>query len=161
MESSLTTMVRAIRAFLDFCYLVRRNIIDEYGLREIRNALERFRHYREIFVITGVRPDGISLPRQHSIFHYPSHIENFASPGGVCTSMSSPNILWRSRNPTDGRISTTLCSKILLTNERNDKLAAARVDFMARGMLEGSCVEEAHHRYLLSRMYPASVCDLI
>ncbi len=51
--------------------------------------------------------------------------------------------------------------QILLTNERNDKLAAARVDFTGRGMLEGSCLDEAHHQYLSSRTFPASVCDLI
>lgn len=64
-------MVRAIRAFLDFCYLVRWNIINTHCLSKIDNALAWFRHYHEIFVITGVRPDGISLPRQHSVFHYP------------------------------------------------------------------------------------------
>ncbi len=51
--------------------------------------------------------------------------------------------------------------QILLTNERNDKLAAARVDFTARGMLEGSCVEEARHQYLLSCMFVLSICDLL
>ncbi len=153
-------MVRAMRAFLDFCYLVRRDIIDEYGLREIRNALERFRHYREIFVITGVRPDGISLPRQHSIFHYPSHIENFASPGGVCTSMSESKHIVAVKKPYRRSNKHNALFQILLTNERNDKLAAARADFTARGMLEGSCLEEAHHQYLSTRKFAASVCDL-
>ncbi len=154
-------MVRAMRAFLDFCYLVRRNIIDEHGLREIRNALERFRHYQEIFVITGVRPDGISLPRQHSIFHYPSHIENFASPGGVCTSSTESKHIVAVKKPYRRSNKHNTLFQILLTNERNDKLAAARVDFTARGMLEGSCVEEARHQYLLSCMFILSICDLL
>ncbi len=55
-------MVRAIRAFLDFCYIARRNIIDAHSLVELENALDRFRHYREVFVLAKVRPGGISLP---------------------------------------------------------------------------------------------------
>jgi len=31
-------------------------------------------------------------------------------------------------------------SQMLLTNQRLDKLAAARVDFANRGMLEGTCL---------------------
>ena len=32
---------------------------------------------------------------------------------------------------------------MLTINSRNDKLAAARVDFQSRGMLEGTCLGEA------------------
>ena len=60
-------MVRAISAFLEFCYLVRRDEIDEDTLDSIDQALARYHHEREIFRGTGVRPDGFSLPRQHAL----------------------------------------------------------------------------------------------
>jgi len=34
---------------------------------------------------------------------------------------------------------------MLLTNQRLDKLTAARADFEARGMLAGSCLSDALH----------------
>jgi hypothetical protein len=35
-------MVRALSAFLEFCYLVRRNVINESTLQQIDEALARF-----------------------------------------------------------------------------------------------------------------------
>ncbi|KAJ7195388.1 hypothetical protein GGX14DRAFT_575707 [Mycena pura] len=62
-------MVKTIAAFMDFCYLVRRNAISASDLTDIKNALARFHRYRKIFIATGVRID-ISLPRQHALVHY-------------------------------------------------------------------------------------------
>ena len=62
-------MVRAISAFLDFCYLVRRDTIDEDTITEIEAALNRFHAERTIFEATGVRVS-ISLPRQHAMHAY-------------------------------------------------------------------------------------------
>ncbi|GLB39454.1 hypothetical protein LshimejAT787_0606160 [Lyophyllum shimeji] len=38
-------MVQAVSAFLDFCYLVRRNVIDDDTLGEVDNALSRFHEH--------------------------------------------------------------------------------------------------------------------
>lgn len=140
-------MVRAIRAFLDFCYLARRNIITDKGLEEMQDALNRFRHFREIFVLTGVRPNGFSLPRQHSIFHYPNQVRDFAAMNGHCTSITESKHIeavkkpWRSSNKHDP------LRQMLLTNQRYDKMAAARVDFKDRGMLKNSCKADALRRF--------------
>ncbi len=115
----------------------------------------------KIFVITGVRPDGISLPRQHSIFHYPSHIENFASPGGVCTSMSESKHIVAVKKPYRRSNKHNALFQILLTNERNDSSQPLASISWLEGCWKEVASKEAHHRYLLSRMYPASVCDLI
>ena len=42
-------MVRALGAFLDFCYLVRHDIIDEAALDAIDDALARFHRDRVVF----------------------------------------------------------------------------------------------------------------
>src|ERR1700691_1270673 len=62
-------MVRAISAFMEFCYLARRSQIDEDTLSQLDAAIACFHHEREIFKIAGVRED-FSLPRQHSLCHY-------------------------------------------------------------------------------------------
>ncbi len=151
-------MVRAIRAFLDFCYIARRNIIDAHSLVELENALDRFRHYREVFVLAKVRPGGISLPRQHAIFHYPSHIRNFAALNGVCTSITESKHIVAVKRPYRRSNKHNALGQILLTNERIDKLAAARVDFGARGMLQGTVMEQALQRYeeLCLYLFPPS-----
>ncbi|KAJ7844797.1 hypothetical protein B0H13DRAFT_2255634 [Mycena leptocephala] len=81
----------------------------------INAAVARFHAHREIFRFTS-RPDGFSFPRQHSI--------NFGAPNGSkhIKAVKRPMAL----------------SQILLINQRLDKLAAARADFTARGMMDGA-----------------------
>jgi len=79
--------VRTFRAFLEFCYIVRRDAITEDDLSALQNALARFHEYRDIFIETGVRPDGFLLPRQHSMIHYHSLIRKFGAPNGLCSSI--------------------------------------------------------------------------
>jgi len=67
-------MIWAFRAFLEFCYIARKDALTELDLEQLEDALSQFHHYWTIFVSSGVRPDGISLPRQHSLVHYSSHI---------------------------------------------------------------------------------------
>ena len=62
-------MVRCLAAFLDFCYLVRREIIDEETMDKVDASLARFHEEREIFREAGIRID-FNLPRQHSLVHY-------------------------------------------------------------------------------------------
>jgi hypothetical protein len=132
-------MVKAIRAFLEFCYIARRDILDTQSLLDMEDALQRFHKYRQIFRTTGVRED-FNLPRQHSLIHYITLIRAFGAPNGVCSSqtenrhISTVKETWRRSS----RFNALL--QMLLTNQRLDKLAAARVDFANRGMLGGTCL---------------------
>jgi len=66
-------VVCVFNAFLDFCYYVRRNSLNESALASLQDALEHFHNHHCIFQETGVRqhgPKGFSLPRQHSMIHY-------------------------------------------------------------------------------------------
>lgn len=132
-------MVRALSAFLEFCYLVRRDVIDEDTLDQIDNALARFHRDRDIFIQSGVRMDGISLPRQHSLKHYRRLIQLFASPNGLCSSMMEARHITAVKQPCRRSSRNNALGQIVKTNQRLDKLAAIRVDFAARGMLEGAC----------------------
>lgn len=116
-------MVRAIAAFIDFCYLVRRSQLDESVLAQVDKAVARFHDARSIFLELGIR-DHFNLPRQHSVQHYRLLIQMFGAPNGLCSSITESKHIdavkdaWRrsSRNHPLG--------EMLLINQRIDKLAA-------------------------------------
>lgn len=130
-------MVRAFEAYLDFCYLVRRNVLTEDTLDKISEAVRRFHQYREIFVYLEVR-DNFNLPRQHAIRHYREHIENFGAPNGLCSSITESKHIVAVKKPWRRSSKNKALREMLKINERLDKLFAARVDFQSRGMLHGS-----------------------
>jgi hypothetical protein len=129
-------MVRAIAAFMEFCYLVRRSQLDEDTLDQVDAAVARFHQEREIFKETGVRDD-FALPRQHSLCHYRFLIQQFGAPNGVCSSITESMHKDYVKGPYRRSSRNEPLGQMLLSNQRLDKLAAARVDFTARGMLRG------------------------
>ncbi|KAI0054850.1 hypothetical protein BV25DRAFT_1873266 [Artomyces pyxidatus] len=133
-------MLRAVSAFMEFCYIARRNVIDEHSLDMLDDALERFHRDREIFRNVGVRPTGFSLPRQHSLKHYRPHIQLFGALNGLCSSITESKHIKAVKEPWRRSSRFNAIGQMLLTNQRLDKLAAARMDFTARGMLNGPCV---------------------
>ncbi|THU77673.1 hypothetical protein K435DRAFT_824275 [Dendrothele bispora CBS 962.96] len=130
-------MMQCLRAFLDFCYLARRQDIDEQMLSSINLALRRFHHYRTIFIQTGVRDD-FSLPRQHSLVHYHENIILFGAPGGLCSSITESRHITAVKRPWRRSRRYEALSQMLLVNQRLDKLAALTVDFVDRGLLPTS-----------------------
>lgn len=135
-------VVRAFRALLEFCYLVRRNIISEDALVEIEDALSRFHRYCEVFKTTGIIPT-FSLPRQHSLKHYVQNIRLFAAPNGLCSSITENKHIKAVKEPWRRSSRYKALGQMLLTNQRLDKLAALRLDFTCRGMLSGTCLSAA------------------
>ncbi|KAI5984035.1 hypothetical protein EDD15DRAFT_2390543 [Pisolithus albus] len=128
-------IVRTLRAFLEFCYIVRQNVITDDTLKDLRNALERFHHYREVFRDVGVRTEGFSLPRQHSLVHYEALIRLFGAPNGLCTSITESKHITAVKKPWRRSSKYKALGQILRTNQRLSQLAAARTDFEAHGML--------------------------
>lgn len=133
-------MVQCLSAFLEFCYLVRRNLITTTTLRQIEDALARFHRDRVIFEEVGVRIDGFSLPRQHSLKHYAFLIQQFGAPNGLCSSITESKHIKAVKEPYRRSNRFEALGQMLLTNQRLDKIAAQRVDFTARGMLRGPCL---------------------
>ncbi|KAJ7750937.1 hypothetical protein DFH07DRAFT_869023 [Mycena maculata] len=130
-------VVQTVADIIEFCHLVRRSVIDEDTLIAIDNSVSRFRLHREVFR-ASVRPEGFSLPRQHSIVHYRPLIQMFGAPNGLCSSITESKHIKAVKKPYRRTNHNKPLSQILLTNQRLDKLAAARVDFAARGMLDGA-----------------------
>lgn len=129
-------MVKAVAALIEFCYLVRRSIIDEDTLVQIDAALAQFHEHREVFR-EDIRPEGFSLPRQHSLVHYHFMITQYGAPNGLCSSITESKHIKAVKKPYRRSSRNKPLGQILVSNQRNDKLAAARVNFQARGMLTG------------------------
>ena len=130
-----TNVVRCFRAFLEFCYIARSDIITETTLKTLEDALTRFHHFRSIFETTGVRLD-ISLPRQHSMMHYSMLTRLFGAPNGLCSSITESKHIKAVKEPWRRSNRFNALFQMLVTNERLDKLAAARTDFQVRGMVD-------------------------
>lgn len=118
-------VIKALNAFLDFCYLVRQNVLTEDSLDALDAALERFHHYCEIFRVSGVRPDGLSLPHQHSLKHYRRNIENFGAPNGLCSSITESKHIEAVKKPWRRSNRHEALQQMLVINTRTDKLASA------------------------------------
>jgi hypothetical protein len=127
-------MVQCVSAFLNCCYIVRRNAITTTDITCFRRYLADFHRLRQIFITTDVR-ENVSLPRQHALMHYPDGIEMFGSPNGTCTSQTEAKHIpvvkepWRrsSRNDPLHQMLRTIC--------RLDKLTALQRVFKQQGML--------------------------
>ncbi|KIJ08326.1 hypothetical protein PAXINDRAFT_18535 [Paxillus involutus ATCC 200175] len=131
-------IVHTLRAFLEFCYIVRQNVITDNTLVELNVALEQFHQYREVFRDLNVCPEGFSLPRQHSLIHYKSLIRLFGAPNGLCTSITESKHITAVKKPWRRSSKHNALGQILRTNQRLAQLSAARADFEARGMLPSS-----------------------
>jgi hypothetical protein len=129
--------VRCFRAFLEFCYIARSDIITEQTIESLEDALRCFHKYRSIFQATGVRFD-ISLLQQHSMTHYSTLIQLFGVPNGLCSSITESKHIKAVKEPWRRSNRYHALLQMLVTNQQLDKLAAARADFHARGMLADS-----------------------
>ena len=139
----LVDIIKALTAFLEFCYIARLDTISESSLNALDNALRKFHHHRQIFQESGVCPTGFSLPHQHALTHYHYHIEKFGAPNGLSSSITESKHITAVKKPWCQSNHYEALNQMLTTNSRNDKLAAAHVDFSTRGMLNGTCLGEA------------------
>lgn len=133
-------MVQALSAFLDFCYIARGNVHTQATLSQMQDAIDRYHRLREIFLTSGACPNGFQLPRQHSLKHYYDLIVAFGAPNGLCSSITESKHIVAVKEPWRRSSRFNALGQMLLINQRLDKLAAARVDFTARRMLQGGCL---------------------
>jgi hypothetical protein len=131
--------VKCLSAFLDFCYIARRDTITSDALDHLQDALERFHCHREFFADTaGVKGGLISLPRQHSILHYARSIRLFGSPNGLCSSITESKHIKAVKEPWRRSSRYKALVQMLRTLCRIDKLTAARSAFNERSMMDGT-----------------------
>ncbi|EIW77688.1 hypothetical protein CONPUDRAFT_156874 [Coniophora puteana RWD-64-598 SS2] len=102
-------IIRCLYAFMDFCYIVRRSELGQRDLIDIQDALKRFHTEREIFRDSG----------------------EFGPPNGLCSSITESRHITAVKRPWRRSSRFKALGQMLLTNQRLDKLAAARTDFIA------------------------------
>ncbi len=150
-------MVQCISAFMDFCYIARRNAISSSDLTKLQELLSRFQELRTIFADTGVT-ETLAAPRQHAMTHYIRSIELFGAPNGLCSSITESQHIrsikkpWRSSNRCNPLHQMTL--KVL----RLEKLAALRSSLEAQGLMWGSTSQYMAH-CLLNSHDNSDYCD--
>ncbi|KAJ6461298.1 hypothetical protein DFH09DRAFT_1242982 [Mycena vulgaris] len=149
-------MVKCVAAFMDFCYLARRNSLTTDALDELKEALERFHTHRDIFIQTGVRFD-ISLPRQHSLVHYLPSIRLFGSLNGLCSSITESKHIKAVKEPWRRSSRYKALMQMLSTICRLERLAAARILFRSQGMMEGTALSYAAMTMMGEEPQPPSV----
>ena len=133
-------MVQCLSAFMNCCYIVRRNVIDTSDIASFKHHLAEFHRLRQIFITTGVRKN-FSLPRQHALMHYPNAIERFGSPNGTCTSQTEAKHKKAVKDPWRRSNRNKPLPQMVKTLTRMDKLTALRRVFRQRGMLDGSVAD--------------------
>ena len=110
-------MVKALQAFLDFCYIAHQNVQDTQSLAALSDALECFHKYRNIFVECGVQMNGFALPRQHSLVHYLALIHAFGAPNGLCSSITELKHIKAVKEPWHRSNRFEALGQMLLTNQ--------------------------------------------
>ncbi|KAL0568424.1 hypothetical protein V5O48_013559 [Marasmius crinis-equi] len=132
-------MVQCLVAFLDFCYLVRRNDFTQKNLDKIQEAVDRFNEAHEIF---RYDPDAdvqvcqhFSIPRMHAMMHYRELVLEFGAPNGVCSSITESRHITAVKKPWRCSNRNSALSQMLLSNQRLDKMAALRSDLVERGLV--------------------------
>ena len=138
-------VVQTFTAFLEFCYIACCNVITEDSLKQLDIALRQFHEARQVFLgmVCADDPSAFSLPRQHAMVHYHAHIENFGSPNGLCSSITESKHITAVKHPWRRSNKHRALPQMLRSNERLDKLAAARADFTAHSILTDSCLLQA------------------
>ena len=125
---------------MDFCYLERHSTLDEDTLIAMQDALAQYHAHRVIFMETGVRPNGFSLPRQHLLMHYHHLVQEFSAPNGLCSSIMESKHIKAVKEPWQCSSWFNALGQMLITNQHLDKLGAVHIDFDACGMLKGPCL---------------------
>ncbi|KZT29788.1 hypothetical protein NEOLEDRAFT_1055280 [Neolentinus lepideus HHB14362 ss-1] len=134
-------IVRTVRAFLEFCYIARRDVHTRTTIQQLHKAKQDFHIFRTIFQTTGVRSEGFSLPRQHSVEHYEHSIWEYAAPNGLCSSITESKHIKAVKEPWRRSNRFEALGQMLVTNQRLDKISASRVDFVSRGMLQDKRIQ--------------------
>ena len=132
-------MVKALRAFLEFCYITQSNVHDTWSLKELDDMLQHYHHYHEIFITSCVQT-GFNLPRQHALIHYSKVICQFGTLNGLCSSITESKHIEAIKEPWQWSSCFDALCQMLITNECANKLAAARAGFKRWGMLQGTCL---------------------
>ncbi|KAF5338761.1 hypothetical protein D9611_013338 [Ephemerocybe angulata] len=141
-------MVQCLAAFLEVCYIFRRNAITSNALKLAETQLAKFHELRKIFVETGTRSH-CSLPRQHALLHFIPSIIDFGAPNGLCSSITESRHISAVKETWRRSSRYNALSQMLVTIVRLDKMSALERILAKNGFLEGSTAMGMARSFLL------------
>lgn len=130
-------MVQCLAAFMELCYIFRRNVITSTALSAAQVLLDEFHTLRQIFIEEGIR-ESISLPRQHALPHYITSIPLFGSPNGLCSSITESKHIKAVKEPWRRSSRFRALPQMLRTIVRLEKLSSLRRRFLREQLLIGT-----------------------
>ncbi|KAN0129101.1 hypothetical protein V8E53_013097 [Lactarius tabidus] len=131
-----SAMVRCIAAFMDACYIARRNAIDSSSLEHFQDCVRTYHDLRTIFLEAGLNIK-LSVPRQHALSHFYQGIHLFGSPNGLCSSITESKHIEAVKKTWRRSSRYRALTQMLRTIQRMDKMQALQRRFEANGMLRG------------------------
>jgi hypothetical protein len=132
-----SAMVRCISAFMNACYIARRNAIDSQTLEYFQDYVQTYHDLRTVFLEAGLRIS-LSMPRQHALSHFYQGIHLFGSPNGLCSSITESEHIRSVKDPWRMSSQFRALIQMLRTIQRTEKMQALRRRFEDNGMLQGS-----------------------
>ncbi|KAH8982140.1 hypothetical protein EDB86DRAFT_3086452 [Lactarius hatsudake] len=131
-----SVMVCCIAAFMDACYIARRNAVNSPSLERLRDCVETFHQLRTIFIEAGVHIT-LSLPRQHALKHFYRTIHLFGSPNGLCSSITESKHIRAVKEPWRRSNQYHALTQMLKTILRMDRMTALHQHLEDSGVLRG------------------------
>ncbi|KXN85618.1 hypothetical protein AN958_11080, partial [Leucoagaricus sp. SymC.cos] len=124
-----TEMICTLHAFLEFCYIVQKEVIISESLNgSLQEALDHFHEYCDTFVQNGVWQAHRVPPHQHSLIHYCHMICAFGALNGLCSSITESKHIQAVKEP----YQFDTLKQMLITNSQMDKLASASLDLQTQ-----------------------------
>ena len=131
-----SAMVRCVAAFMNACYVARRNSIDSPSLEYFRDCVDTYHDLRTVFPEAGLCVKQ-SVPRQHALTHFYQGIHLFGSPNGLCSSITESKHIRVVKIPWRMSSRYHALTQMLRIIERMEKMQALRRHFEDNGMLQG------------------------
>jgi hypothetical protein len=131
-----SAMVRCIAAFMDACYIARRNAIDSSSLEHFQDCVRTYHDLCTIFLEAGLNIK-LSVPRQHALSHFYQGIHLFGSPNGLCSSITESKHIEAVKKTWRRSSRYRALTQMLRTIQHMDKMQALQRRFEANGMLRG------------------------
>ncbi|TFK17359.1 hypothetical protein FA15DRAFT_683552 [Coprinopsis marcescibilis] len=130
-------MVQCLSAFMNACYIFRRNAITTTALELASLELDKFHALRHVFIQTDTRTH-VALPRQHALQHLRRSTKLFGSPNGLCSSMTEARHISAVKEPWRRSNRFNALPQMLRTIDRLEKFSALEHLLRKHGYLAGS-----------------------
>ncbi|CUA75367.1 Leucine--tRNA ligase [Rhizoctonia solani] len=137
-SSTLTRAVTATSSMMDVFFRLRLPQVDEDDLGAINEGLERFHHYKRVFVDHGAftnRWGWNGVPKLHMASHWTHQIRQLGTPDGYDTEITERLHRHAVKNPYHQTSKVNAIPQMILRLQRKETWAEARAKFVRAGLV--------------------------